>query len=595
MKKIKFLIIMLFIFPLSVKADTIYSVEMNINIDKEGTAEVREVWEVEADSGSEWYKGYSNLGNSEIKDLKISMNGNKLQEKAWDIKESISEKSGYYGIIDTNDGIEICFGKKNFERNKFVLTYKITNFVFNVEKDQVTYFTIFPTVVAKKFTGEITGFYEFPDTLDVWGYGYEGLAYVEAGKIKIRSTSSLKNDNVTVLIKFPENTFDTKNSYTNYPTFDSVLNKAEEGKNQNQEEISPQDQKYYNEAYKTINKYIKILFTVVFIFLLFFIIKPIMSVLRKTKKSVKSSETLPNKTSGVIRSYGYKNNKTIDFEDINEFRELPCNGDIYRAMVLPYLNNLEFDYAYIIEAIILKMIKDDKLQLREDGCIDLNEHSQIDNNIEKKLYEFMSASSVEGFLSSQDFSGWCNAHASEFLGFLKNIIDEEIYKLKKENHITKRISSEECSKENVLDEYIYEETKKYYGLKKFLQEFSTIDERKPIEVKLWDEYLMFASLFGMAEAVSNKLNRLYPKEVELSKFNFACGFDKTFTSIGNLSFDGVQSAANSFGAKSTTSTSLNNALESARNYSSGGGGFSLRGSSGGGGGSFGGGGSAGGR
>ena len=46
---------------------------------------------------------------------KISMNGKKLEEKAWDIKESISEKSGYYGIIDTNDGIEICFGKKNFE------------------------------------------------------------------------------------------------------------------------------------------------------------------------------------------------------------------------------------------------------------------------------------------------------------------------------------------------------------------------------------------------------------------------------------------------------------------------------------------------
>ena len=143
-------------------------------------------------------------------------------------------------------------------------------------------------------------------------------------------------------------------------------------------------------------KYIKIIFSIVFAVLLFFLSKPIMVILRKTKKNIKGHEKTPNKTSGVTRSYGYKNNKTIDFENIGEFREMPCNGDIYRAMVLPYLNNLEFDYAYIIEAIILKMIKDDKLQLREDGCIDLNELSRVDNGIEKRLYESKSICVIRG-------------------------------------------------------------------------------------------------------------------------------------------------------------------------------------------------------
>ena len=39
------------------------------------------------------------------------------------------------------------------------------------------------------------------------------------------------------------------------------------------------------------------------------------------------------------------------------------------------------------------------------------------------------------------------------------------------------------------------------GLKKFLKEFSQISKKEPIEVKLWDQYLMYAQIFGIAEQV----------------------------------------------------------------------------------------------
>ena len=51
-KKIAVFLIMMFILPISAFADTIYSVNMDINILKDGTTNIKETWDVKADSGS---------------------------------------------------------------------------------------------------------------------------------------------------------------------------------------------------------------------------------------------------------------------------------------------------------------------------------------------------------------------------------------------------------------------------------------------------------------------------------------------------------------------------------------------------------------
>ena len=127
-----------------------------------------------------------------------------------------------------------------------------------------------------------------------------------------------------------------------------------------------------------------------------------------------------------------------------------------------------------------------------------------------------------------------------------------------------------------MDDIIYEDSTKLYGLKKYLQEFSDMKNKEAFEVKLWDEYLMFAYIFGMADKVAKQFKNLYPEiiqEMQESNFNY-----DTFIFVNNLSTRSVSAASS--------------ARSAAQSYSSGGGGFS---SGGGGGGSFGGGGSMGGR
>ena len=123
-----------------------------------------------------------------------------------------------------------------------------------------------------------------------------------------------------------------------------------------------------------------------------------------------------------------------------------------------------------------------------------------------------------------------------------------------------------------MDDQLYEESTRLYGLKKFLQEFSNIDTKETLEVHLWDEYLMFAYIFGIADKVAKQIKNLYPNLLEQNNIDF-----DTIIIINNISTNTVHAASA--------------ARSAAESYHSGGGGFGM---GGGGGGSFGGGGFSGG-
>ena len=123
-----------------------------------------------------------------------------------------------------------------------------------------------------------------------------------------------------------------------------------------------------------------------------------------------------------------------------------------------------------------------------------------------------------------------------------------------------------------MDDTLYEDSKKLLGLKLFLQEFSNINTKETLEVHIWDEYLMFAYLFGIADKVAKQIKSLYPELLEQNNIDF-----DTIIIINNISTSTVHAASM--------------ARSAAESYHSGGGGFS---SGGGGGGSFGGGGFSGG-
>lgn len=554
-KRFLFLLLCLFLFPLSVSADHMYHVDMDIHLEKDGSAIITEVWDVKADSGTEWYKALYNLGDSEISNYGVYIDNELMTFRTnWDVNASLQEKRGYYGINYTSDGIELCFGKNDMKRHKFTIKYKLSNYIFNTSDSQVLYWTLMPNVTVDSFNVDIDSYYDFPDTLDVWGYGYKGYAYVSDGKISMSSEGKLKNDYVVLLAKFPLNTFNIVNTNDRYDSFSDVYDQAEEGT--------------FEYDYDTDGDgFFEFIFGFLPLLLTFGGITTAVNVaIQKTK-------------------HGYINNKQIDKKNVPMFRDIPCNKDIYYANALINLNDFDYVPSNIFGAIILKWVREDKIIFRNStegifnkntSSIDLTRDVVFDNDNETKLFNMMRAASGDGILETKELEKWCRKNYSKFFDIFTNIKDDKIRDLKSKGYIFNRVNKEQCKYNNVMNDEIYNDSIKLYGLKKYLKEFSNMNTKEVMEVKLWDQYLMFAYLFGIADKVAKQLKNLYPEVIEEMSYN-NCDYD-TLIFINHISTRSVSAASS--------------ARSAAESYSSGGGGFS---SGGGGGGSFGGGGSMGGR
>ena len=230
MNKLKLIILSLFlIIPFSVDADSIYNMDIKVDIQKDGSADVVETWDVKADSGTEWFKTFSNLGSMRVSDYSVWMDGKELKPKAWDVNGSLESKKGYYGINEIEDGFELCFGKYDMNKHTFTLKYSMSEYVFNTTDAQVIYNTLIPKGTVESFKVDITSYYSFPNNLDVWGYGYKGYAYVKDGKITLTSDNGLNGEYVVILAKFSKDTFNTNNTYEQFQTFNDVLEMASQG------------------------------------------------------------------------------------------------------------------------------------------------------------------------------------------------------------------------------------------------------------------------------------------------------------------------------------------------------------------------------
>ena len=395
----------------------------------------------------------------------------------------------------------------------------------------------------------------------MWGYGYKGYAYVKDGTILMSNEGSLDDEYVVLLAKFPLNTFSTNYQVENFNNFEEILGDAKEGSFH----YDYDDYNDYNNNYNyKPSLFARIIPYIVIIFQLI-VFGGIATLIYKTISSSK---------------YGFKNNKTISYKDAMMFREIPCNKDIYYANTLININHFGgYETTNIFGAIILKWVKNDKKKFRKEkkgllkkevSIIDLTMNPTFDNENEKKLFNMMYEASNDGYLESNELEKWARRNYSKFLDIFNKISNDYLNKLKSEGHIYKRTNKEECKYKNVMDDTIYEETKKLYGLKKFLIEFSQMNTKEVLEVKLWDEYLMFAYLFGIASKVAKQLKNMYPEVIE----QMGNGLDyDILIFINNMSI--------------TSASAASSARRDAESYSSGGGGFS---SGGGGGGSFGGGG-----
>lgn len=543
MKKInKLLIVLLFtillilILQTKSNANTVNKIDMDVYIDNYGNASITEVWNASLTKGTEGYRAYTKLGNSSISNFSVSDDSGRTYETLsnWKTSSSFNDKAYKCGINHTSNGVELCWGISEYGNRKYTLKYEISDFVTQYTDTQGIYFNFLNIDQAVgKATISIHSDTQFSlDNARIWAFGNDGSINFVEGCIVLDSGGRLSsNQYMVALVRFQSNIFTTSN--TSNKSFDDIYDSAFSDVTDS-DYIENQSDATYDE--KKARKRMGIKELIVYLIRLPFriVISPlswiiVLVILRKVKG--KTWFWGSGKASGQLY-FGQDGNVLPNDSQIEYWREVPCNKDLVKAYWVCYEYSVVPKSTLqegIIGAILLKWIKNGYITVSKtkkglfsfkdnNYAINFTKMTQGDNEIENELFKMLvTASGTNKILEAKEFSKWSKKHYSEVNYWLRNIEYEAEEYLEQQGLITTRTEVTEAmfgrTKTITIKDVslqLREEAIRMKGFKKYLLDYSMISQREHIEVHLWEEYLIFAQLLGIADKVEEQFSKLYP-------------------------------------------------------------------------------------
>lgn len=458
----------------------IRSIDVRVLLEKDGTALVTEQWDVRVTSGTEWYLNRENLSDIEIFDLKVvDEKGREFRNVGkWDVDWSRNKKEGLCGTVYKRNGVELCWGVGEYGDHFYTVSYRMTNAVKSLrDYDMVHLQLISPglsstprqvkvSVRPDCFTADTTN-------TRFWGFGYYGSTYLKDGTIVLESQGNYSaNSSVILLARFNKGYFNSPSIQDR--AFSEVLDTAMVGADfgDSEEEELP---------------------------LWAFIASILAAVAAIT---------------GLVVLIDRANKKSIlgmQPKEVNWCRNIPFGGDILSSeYVLQRLGDSRKSNAFA-GALILKMIYSGALSVSKDtdGKIEIafNDREKVPaDNVSRKLYDMMvRASGSDRILQDKEFSRWSKRNIDEVNKWVMSISEEAKDRL---------VGSGEISASARFKPEGQAKAREVVGFKKFLQDFTLISERGTEELPLWREYLIFGSLYGIAELVAKQLKDINPQLFE---------------------------------------------------------------------------------
>ena len=536
-----------------VSANTLHSLDTTVKIDQNGNGHVTEIWDVSIDKGTEIYHSFGNMNDYVISDFNVSMNG-VLYENIynWNVHASKGEKAYKNGINYTDGGFELCFGIE-YGRHVYTVNYSIENLVMDYEDSQILYFTFLPQNMPtppQKFKLTINTDVLLNE-IKYSSYGFVSNNHITNGNIIFESTGPMFSDQyVTALVGFPLGSFDIVKKKSG--SFDTVAKEALEGAipNQNSKEV-----------------FVVFLMTIIGIFLTVVIVVFFSN--QKYKSRYENDFDLPKmKEANNFRDVPFEKNFLLAYF-IGIEKRLFVKNNLLGAILLKWLRNKKIDMVPTDGDGIFDFNKNDNYYLDVTNLTDLKD---LDNEIEQNMARYLLKASDNMKLTPKSFSKWSRKNYEKIFDLLKDAGEYSKDELVNRGYIIKK--TEAYGKRNktkskyAFTDKLKEETIRLQGLKKFLNDMTLIDEKKAIEVHLWEEYLMFAQLFGNADKVAKQFKKFH----ELNYQENMTYYDNLFAiHIMSNSFMNAVSASSSAAAASSGGSFSGGGMSSG-GFSGGGGG-----------------------
>jgi len=489
--------------PLS--ATDIRSIHTDVYLHKNGNAVVYQRWDVTITGGTEWYIPIEDLGQRSIRSFRVFENDDEYENEGrnWKSKRTLEEKKYHCGISETGPhSLELCWGQGEYGDHVYHVLYIIDNLIQasgDGENDMFNWqflndeWSAKPQEVSMKVYNYADSAYVWQagegGNMGFWVFGCEADCTVENGEVHITSTEPFQYySHLTLMMRFDKGLF--LPATTDPKSFEQLRDEAfwdsDYGYDESYEPAPPRTFGYY------MKKLLEVLLAIllgVSIPVIVFIVIPVLLILSWKKVT---GRRYVKSVFGQKRITGWT-------------RELPLNGQLSAAYSLlaegDRLSGGDKLFSQLIGAYFLRWVhrglvvcekdpaKEGRVNLRftqatPDGLL-------TTDPLEQKYYKAARlAAGSNLILEADEFSKWSKA-----------------------NSHTVSVWPNEARRhgKQIWGPLPMEERRKVVEFKNFLNDFTISKEREAPEATLWQEYLVYAQLFGIADKVSGNLQKLYPE------------------------------------------------------------------------------------
>ena len=454
----------------------LHSLDIRVVLSHNGDAHITETRVMDIDSeGTECYIGLGNMGGSEVRDLQVTdENGLEFTNIGdWDVDRSRDWKTGKCGIVYKHNGYELCWGLGESGSRTYTTRYVITSLVHAYpDADAIRHVFMDQDVSPKPDKARLsieaedsTLFSE--ENCGIWGFRFGGELSFEGGKIIVHNTEPFDyRGALYMMVRFDKGMFEQ--TIQEDDTFEHKKELAFEGSDY----ISEDEEWTWEDT------------LILLAMIVGFFVVPIVGII-------------------WYFIYVWRARKKVN-KNLLWYRDIPLNGNLQQAndMINAY-KYFGTDYNNLLSACILKLIDMGAISIEQrlnskgktDQLFVIHELKDQGDQplLLRKIHSmFKTAAGEDTVLEPKELRSFMRSSKNE------SITDSFINTL----HTKTSISN---YKERLDD------VRQVFGLKKFLKEFSLLDERHVNEVSLWKDYMIYATLFGIADQVIKDMKKINPE------------------------------------------------------------------------------------
>lgn len=575
-------------------------------INQDGSMKVTEKWNIKINDTNTLYKTfkidktkYSSLSNVTVADVTSGKKQSLLEQKQWGYH---LPKGSYFGGMNRENQFEIAWGV-GLEDSSATRIYEISYQVKDAIAKYSDYAELYWQFVGEEFeidAKNITGTIFLPkhvkamDHIKVWGHTEDLNGEIHAtdtNKIEFNIDQFRSGRYVEIRTLFPTEMITNTSRGEDIPRLESVI--QEETKWADQANARRQSKENSKKIVSIMINIIAIISTIVSIHSIFKNVKKI----KTRKKFVPSQE---------IKYYREMPREDATPAEALSIFEKQIGNSVYTQMGRIFSATLlDLSLKKIIELeangknIKLKIIKENPVQL--DNVKD-----------EKVIFEFLrkACQNNQNEITVKKLEKYIKKSQSKVLK-LKNDLDITTEQAIYQKELADKKGKEETSniigciiglgtilmfslvmftifstminlmgmipfiivgiiqiivyivlanKTNILTQKGVDERAKWKGLKKYMEDFSMLDKREIPEIVIWEKFLVYATVFNIAEKVIKQLKIVYPNSNEefnintysymylMMNTNFSSSFSNAISSSISTAYSSATGGGGGFSA-----------------------------------------------